>query len=442
MPSAAIERELEANLGLFGVSLDPSGARHASLYQLVADRTNSVMAWHPATIVRILVPVALWACGGGNKQTAATKPSPVDEVKQTLPVAATEEDREKKRHEEALAIVPAGSTCLPASLHNLNAPRLELAAIGSDAVVCAVDQERTRLLGPVACWTVEIKDAARMGALSYQAATPIPGRGFSVMIDDGCARGFCVPKDARLPTDPVAQIAWNVDGTKVAVLAAETVHVFDAASKQHEMSFPIRGDKGVTSEPTAVHWNGDAIFVEASDGTTAPVYVFKPDGTPVGPIEALGGKDKTALSTRNGSFILLDKTRVAISEQGMSTLTIYEIDSGKRTKLVRKVPASPCKKDELEALWRDPAAAGSAKCKDFVAKNFAHLVGADAVAGSKNLLVMLRGPRLGELAVIDAKTLAERKSIKLPWCDGGGSAAGGMAAGSADGARPNAAASK
>jgi len=29
----------------------------------------------------------------------------------------------------------------------------------------------------------------------------------------------------------------------------------------------------------------------------------------------------------------------------------------------------------------------------------------------------LRGPRLGELAVIDAKTLAEKKSIKMPWCD-------------------------
>jgi hypothetical protein len=172
-------------------------------------------------------------------------------------------------------------------------------------------------------------------------------------------------------------------------------------------------------------WNAEALFVEASDGTTSPVYVFKPDGTAVGPIEALGtGKDRAPLSTHNGSFMLLDKTRVAISEQGMSALTIYESDTGKRTKLVRKIPASPCKKDELEALWRDPAAPATSKCKDFMAKNFAHLVGADAVAGTKNLLVMLRGPRLGELAVIDAKTLAERKSIKLPWCDAGAPAAG------------------
>jgi hypothetical protein len=201
--------------------------------------------------------------------------------------------------------------------------------------------------------------------------------------------------------------------------------VFDAASKAHESSFPIHGDNGVTSEVIGLAWNAEALFVEASDGTTSPVYVFKPDGTAVGPIEALGtGKDRAPLSTHNGSFMLLDKTRVAISEQGMSALTIYESDTGKRTKLVRKIPASPCKKDELEALWRDPAAPATSKCKDFMAKNFAHLVGADAVAGTKNLLVMLRGPRLGELAVIDAKTLAERKSIKLPWCDAGAPAAG------------------
>ena len=374
------------------------------------------MAWHPATIVRVLAPVVLLACGGGSKPPAVVTTTPVEEVKQTLPVAATEEDREKKRHEDAVALIPAGTTCLPAELKNVNAPRLELAAIGSDAVVCAVDQDRTRLLGPIACWNVDIKD----GSLAYQAPAPLPGRGFSVVFDDRCARGYCLPKEAKLPADPVALMAWSLDGAKVAVLAADTVHIFDASSKAHESSFSIRGDKGVTSEPTAMQWNGDAIFIEASDGTTSPVYVFKPDGSPVGAIEALGGKDKTVLSTRNGSLMLLDRGRVAISEQGFSALTIYETETGKRTKLVRKLPASPCKKDELDALWHDPSSAVAAKCKDFVNKNYAHLIGADAVAGTKNLLVMLRGPRLGELAVIDAKTLAERKAIKMPWCGAGG----------------------
>jgi len=111
----------------------------------------------------------------------------------------------------------------------------------------------------------------------------------------------------------------------------------------------------------------------------------------------------------------------------MSTLTIYEIDTGKRTKLVRKIPASACKKEELDAMWHDTSAGAPAKCKEFFFKNYAHLIGADAVAGTKNLLVLLRGPRLGELAVIDAKTLAERKVIKLPWCDASSGSTSGLA---------------
>jgi hypothetical protein len=338
----------------------------------------------------------------------------------------TEEDREKKRHADAIAIVPEGSSCLPAELRNPTAPRLELGVIRNDtpdgvrndAVVCAIDQDRTRLLGSVACWSIDV----HTGGLAYQKPAPLPGRGMSVMFDDRCARGYCLPKDAKVPTDPVAFMAWNLDSTKVAVLAGDNVHIFDAQSKAHESTFSIRGDKGVTSEPAAIDWNGDALFIEASDGTTSPVFVFKPDGTAVGAIEALGSKDKAPLSTRNGSFVLLDKDHVAVSEQGMSTLTSYETESGKRAKLVRKLPAGPCKKDELDATWHDPAATASPKCKDYISKNFSQLIGADAIAGSKNLLVLLRGPRLGELAVVDPKTLAEKKTIKMPWCDAAGGA--------------------
>jgi hypothetical protein len=404
------------------------------------------MPWHPATIVRVLPAraplaalgaLAALACGGSNKPPEAPEPEPEAAATPPVPPPETEEDRENKRHAAATAIIPDGSTCLPAELKNPTAPRLELAAIGSDAVVCAVDRERTRLLGPIGCWKIEVT-GPKAGALIYQKPGPLPGRGFAVMFDDRCARGYCLPKDATVPTDTVAHMAWNLEGSKVAVLSGDVVHIFDSASKAHEASFSIRGEKGVTSEPIAMHWNGDAIFVEASDATTSPVWVFRteasPIGAPVGPIEVLGGREKTPLSTRNGSFMLLDRERVAISEHGFSTLTIYETDSGKRTKLVRKIPPPQCKKGELEALWQDPSANASAKCKDFMTKNYAHLIGADAVAGTKNLLVLLRGPRLGELAVIDAKTLAERKTIEMPWCDGASASAapaGGGAASSA-----------
>jgi hypothetical protein len=41
--AATVECELETDLRLLGVPLDSSCARHASLYQVVRDRTN--IAW-------------------------------------------------------------------------------------------------------------------------------------------------------------------------------------------------------------------------------------------------------------------------------------------------------------------------------------------------------------------------------------------------------------
>ena len=99
----------------------------------------------------------------------------------------------------------------------------------------------------------------------------------------------------------------------------------------------------------------------------------------------------------------------------METLTIYEVDTGKRTKLVRKLGKVACKPDELDAFWHDGDKVTD-KCKDSIAKASGHLIGANAVMGSKSLLVLLRGDRLGDLAVMDAKTLAEKKAIKMPWC--------------------------
>ena len=223
-------------------------------------------------------------------------------------------------------------------------------------------------------------------------------------------------------------MTWHPDGAKVAVVVGDDLHLYDAASKVHEKTFPIRGEKGVTGTPTAVHWVGDMLYIEASAGA---VFAFKTDGTPVGAIEAIG-TTKPA-STIGGSFSILDKTRVAVAEQGFSTMTIYEGDTGKRSKLVRKLTKPPCKAEELTAYWDGNAGVGP-KCKDHMTKNFDHLVGATAVAGSKSLVVTLRGPRLGELGLVDPKSLAEKSSLKLPWCSARGATAGG--GGASDAAAP------
>lgn len=370
------------------------------------------MVRHPSVIARVLVPLALVACGGGAHKTP--KKPVAKPTKAVVAPQITEEDRATKRMTAAHSIIADGSACLPPILKEHGAPRLELAAVGSDAMICAIDTDESRLLGPVACWKVDLAN----GGLTYQNPAPLPGHGISVTLDDRCARGCCLPKDAKAPASKIAHMAWSADGSKVAVLAGDDLHLYDVASKAHESSFSIRGDKGVTNDPSAVHWVGDVLFVEGMDaGPFSAVWAFKADGSPIGPIEAIGSKDGKPLSTYGGSFSLLDKTRVAVAELGFSTLTIYQVDTGQRSKLVRKLAKPPCKNDEVEAYWRGEEDKLPAKCKDSLTKTFGHLVGASAVAGSKNFLVMLRGARLGELAVLDSKTLAEKKAIKLSWCE-------------------------
>ncbi len=355
------------------------------------------------------------------------KPAAKKDPKVT-PKKETDEDRETQRLAAAHALVPDGSSCLPESLKEAGAPRLEVAAINSELVVCAIDIEPDRLLGPVACWKVDLKTSPV--GLAYIPAAPIPGRGISVKLDDRCARGYCLPKDAKLPGDGVVHMTWHPDGAKVAVVVGDDLHLYDASSKAHEKTFAIRGDKGVTGSPTAVHWVGDVLYIEDSADAGGSVFAFKPDGTAIGAIEAIG-TTKPA-STVGGSFSILDKNRVAVAEQGFSTMTIYEGDTGKRSKLVRKLTKPPCKADELTAFWAGNAGVGP-KCKDHMAKNFDHLIGATAVAGSKSLVVTLRGSRLGELGLVDPKSLAEKSSLKLPWCSAEGAAAGSGASDDAAG---------
>jgi len=360
-----------------------------------------------------IVGVALGACGGGEKKPVKKPIVKVDTPKEP-PKQETEAERAARRRAAAVEIVPEGSTCFPLSLKEQGAPLLELAAIDKQAVICAIDRDRARLLGAIACWRV---DLGASGLIYQDDPKPIPGRNVSVLLDGRCARGYCIPKDAKVPDDNIVHMASSPDGSKVVVIAGDDAHIFDAAAKVRESGFSIRGDNGVTNTPTGVNWVGNSIFIQGSDDNDAESYVFqfRTDGQAVGPLMALGGKKERKLSTHDGSFLILDETRVAIAEKGFASVTAFEVASGKRARSVRRTTNGPCRKNEIESFWSGDGEIRP-RCKTHLEKTFSHLIGADAVAGKTNLLALLRGPRLGELAVLDVRNLNEKKAIKLPWC--------------------------
>ena len=191
--AGAVEAEVDLDLRLLRVPLDRGGARHASLYQVGCDRTNDRHGHaHRGTFAQVLVlvaPVTLAAGVEGTRRSRATKPV-VKKTPPPSPKKETEEDREEKRAPGRAGDRPRGQR-VPAdrAQGGQRARASSSRAIGTDAVVCAIDTDESRLLGPVACWKVDLAS----GALTYREPAPIPGRGLAVKLDGKCARGYCLP---------------------------------------------------------------------------------------------------------------------------------------------------------------------------------------------------------------------------------------------------------
>ena len=413
-----IDRQLQGDLGFGGVALYFRSTRHATLYQLRTDRTTIDMAAKRFFLALFAVACA---CGGSTTTTGTAQPPGSMEAGKppSKPDSSPQPEREPTREAGGLSIVSPGSSCLPKKIKEDRSLKLELASVGKDPILCVLDTDKSRLAGPIGCWKV---DLLKMGANSvpivYRPAAPLPNHNIDAAVVDRCAREFCVPDGAKLPDGSVAHLSWNNDATKVAALIGDDVHLFDASTKAHQSSFSVRGEKGLAGDPEAIYLVGETVFVIASEqGHRTGVWVFRSNGKQLGAINPLGGKDKKPVSPHRGAFSVLDPGHVAIADRGMETLTTYEVETGKRTKSVRKLPKLPCKANEIEAFWSETGKVGT-KCKAALEAASGVFIGATAVMGSTNLLVALQGERLGELAVIDPKSLAERrKSLSVPWCD-------------------------
>ena len=379
------------------------------------------------TLVAIIV---LAACGGGGNagKKGPKKPNGDKVTKPAPPKPETEEDREKKRLAAAHEIVPEGSTCLPAALKPADgAPTLEIGVVDGAPVMCAIDNDPELLLGPIACWSIDLAS----GALTYRPPAPVPGRAFRVELTGRCARGYCLPDDVALPAPPVVHLAWSHGGDKVAVAITGSepeVHVFGASDKAHQgVIKPKDASHAARALPTdlaSIVFVNDVVAAVGTAGDAgAPVFLFKTDGTAAGAVERLGGKAKGPVSVSKGSVSVFGDGHLALNEDAMTTLTTIELATGKRAKFVRKPPKTACKSKDLTALIAGTETKASERCKSEFAVAYAPLIGATVVQGKKNHLVLLKGERYADLAVVDAKTLEENRSLDAKWCDAAGATA-------------------
>jgi hypothetical protein len=373
-----------------------------------------------AWVSSLVVAISLVACGGGSakKDTKKATAGKTMKKKKVAPLKVeTEEDRAQKREAAAGELIAAGSTCLPVALKDPEAKMsLELGAVGQEAILCAMDHDPSRSLGAVGCWTIDLA----AGGLAFRDRNAIPGRGYSATVQAECVRGYCLPKDQEVTAGAPALIAWNLDGKQVAVVVGEQVHLFDAESKELAKSFslqdPAQGDKVIPGAAKGLWFLGENLFLQGGEGNAASMWMYKSDGSAAGQMQGLS-KGNTPVAMSFGSFSVIDKDRVAVAERGFSSLTIFEVATGKRTKLVRKISQGPCRSAQVENFFSDAPGEIPAKCAAHLKDTYGHFLGTTMVAGSKNFLGALSGDRVGELAVIDSKNLSEKRSIKLPWCE-------------------------
>jgi hypothetical protein len=113
-------------------------------------------------------------------------------------------------------------------------------------------------------------------------------------------------------------------------------------------------------------------------------------------------------------LVVLDADHVGLSEGGLSALYSVEVSTGKRSKIVRKLPKFACSSKELASYWAMDGSEVPDKCKTSLDAAVGGFIGSDLIAGKKAMLGTVHGKP--ELVVLDLKNLAEKTTINLAVC--------------------------
>jgi hypothetical protein len=317
------------------------------------------------------------------------------------------------------ALAKAEGACLPASLFSQSeasdAPTLDLGFVEKAPTLCASnDRQQAGLLG---CWTID----PATGAMSSSPAAFLPGHSQIAKTDaNGCIEGSCVPEASA---DELLAWVVSTSGERAAILRENTVYVFDVKTKTRTGAIPLFGNgvpdaTSVGNQPIRIFYIGDTLYVVGADaGPYIAVWSFKDDGRRTGLITTTGKAGDPGYSVYNGAVNIVDETHIALADAGLRTMLVLSAIDGKREVRTRPVSLAPCTRQETENVYLGDFDALSKRCRKTVAETFEPYIDLVPIRlPSGDFLAALSGKGRGSLAILDGKTLAEKRRFRLPRC--------------------------
>lgn len=272
------------------------------------------------------------------------------------------------------------------------------------------------------CWTVN----AKSGVLSASAATRLMGRSTAATTGpDGCVENYCpVPKPGA---DQKALFAMSTDDTHAVILVDRTLHVFDARTRAQTAVIPISDEKAASdtnigNEPIEILYLGHTLYVAGSDaGPFIGVWLYKDDGKRLGratdPQKA--GQEDATFSVYAGAANIIDDKHVALANAGLRTVQIFDETGKKVQELKRPVAIAPCTAEDMINVDIADVDQLPRSCRLHVRKTFEPYFDVEPVRlPTGDMLIALSGKYLGSLAILDGKTLMEKKRLTLERCGG------------------------
>jgi hypothetical protein len=322
----------------------------------------------------------------------------------------------------ALSALAADKACLPSEIFprdDSSAAELRLALVGGVPTLCAMPfGEEPR---PIGCWSIDVQK----GTLDSSTHVWLPGRSRSVPLEaGGCFDGYCTGERPEADNPGLNGLfVISRDGAQAAIYVRRKISVFSTATKARSVVIDVYDTNApqhtnIGNEPVEMVFPNDKLYVVGSDaGPFIGVWTFKADGTRLGRINVADKPNAAAVNVYGGTVNMLDEHHIGVADGGLRTLLVIDTRTGARTQQKRPIGTGACGQADMMNIVTGDFQSLSKRCTPHARVAFEPYFGTSPVRlPDGTLLTPLSGPAYGSMAILDGRTLAERRRFRLPRC--------------------------